>query len=303
MVGKDGRHGHPRLHLEYQLRPPARACRCCACSAEEAPDVLCLQETKTPPDPLPARRCSPRPARSTSSPAARRATTASPSSRACRSRTPVQRDFLTRGDARHVAARLPSGAIVHNLYVPAGGDLPRIRALNPKFPPQARLPRRAPRLVRRLSRPSARSSSAISTSPRARTTSGTTSASSASSRTRRSRSPPWAAMQGAGGWVDVTRASHPRRPPLLLVVLPRPRLAGRRQGPPPRPHLGHARSSRPLLRQPHRPPPHRAGLGRGELLHRLRLNRLAAARILGLMVGESEGGRGWRGTTRGRGMR
>ena len=34
-----------------------------------------------------------------------------------------------------------------------------------------------------------------------------------------------------------------------------------------------------------------------------RLNRLAAARILGLMGRKSEGGREWRGTTRGRGMR
>ena len=52
------------------------------------------------------------------------------------SRLPLEevphRDFCTRGDARHVAARLPSGAVVHNLYIPAGGDLPD-PALNPKF--------------------------------------------------------------------------------------------------------------------------------------------------------------------------
>ena len=52
------------------------------------------------------------------------------------SRLPLEevghRDFCARGDARHVAARLPSGAIVHNLYVPAGGDVPD-PGLNPKF--------------------------------------------------------------------------------------------------------------------------------------------------------------------------
>ena len=41
-------------------------------------------------------------------------------------------DFCGRGDARHVAARLPNGVVVHNLYVPAGGDVPD-PALNDKF--------------------------------------------------------------------------------------------------------------------------------------------------------------------------
>ncbi|MEM6423409.1 MAG: exodeoxyribonuclease III, partial [Pseudomonadota bacterium] len=43
-----------------------------------------------------------------------------------------QADFCRRGDARHVAARLESGVIVHNLYVPAGGDEPDTMR-NPKF--------------------------------------------------------------------------------------------------------------------------------------------------------------------------
>lgn len=34
------------------------------------------------------------------------------------------RDWCGREDARHVAARLPGGAELHNFYVPAGGDTP-----------------------------------------------------------------------------------------------------------------------------------------------------------------------------------
>ena len=41
-------------------------------------------------------------------------------------------DFCGRGDARHVAARLPGGVVLHNFYVPAGGDIPDPEA-NPKF--------------------------------------------------------------------------------------------------------------------------------------------------------------------------
>ena len=41
-------------------------------------------------------------------------------------------DWCGRVDCRHVVAMLPGGIELHNLYVPAGGDLPD-RALNPKF--------------------------------------------------------------------------------------------------------------------------------------------------------------------------
>ena len=51
------------------------------------------------------------------------------------------------------------------------------------------------------------------------------------------------AAREAGGWVDVTRARPARGQALLLVVLPRARLARRRQGPPPRPRLGHRATS------------------------------------------------------------
>ena len=42
------------------------------------------------------------------------------------------RDFLGRGEARHVSARLQNGIIIENFYVPAGGDEPD-RTINPKF--------------------------------------------------------------------------------------------------------------------------------------------------------------------------
>ncbi len=41
-------------------------------------------------------------------------------------------DWQDNGEARHIGARLPNGVLVENVYVPAGGDLPD-PALNPKF--------------------------------------------------------------------------------------------------------------------------------------------------------------------------
>ena len=98
---------------------------------EEQPDVLCLQETKTPVEAFPLDGLA----------ALGYAHVAARGEKAYNgvailSRLPLgeveHRDFCARGDARHVAARLPSGAIVHNLYVPAGGDLPD-PGLNRKF--------------------------------------------------------------------------------------------------------------------------------------------------------------------------
>ena len=52
------------------------------------------------------------------------------------SRIPIEdkgfNDFCLKGDARHLAARLDCGLVLHNIYVPAGGDLPD-RSLNDKF--------------------------------------------------------------------------------------------------------------------------------------------------------------------------
>ncbi len=41
-------------------------------------------------------------------------------------------DWQANGEARHIAVKLPSGVSLHNVYVPAGGDVPD-RTLNPKF--------------------------------------------------------------------------------------------------------------------------------------------------------------------------
>jgi exodeoxyribonuclease-3 len=52
------------------------------------------------------------------------------------SRIPVRaegrQDWQANGEARHIAVRLESGVVLHNVYVPAGGDIPD-RAVNPKF--------------------------------------------------------------------------------------------------------------------------------------------------------------------------
>ncbi|MCS6987328.1 MAG: exodeoxyribonuclease III [Sphingomonadaceae bacterium] len=52
------------------------------------------------------------------------------------SRTPIEEvgreDWQANGEARHLAVRLPSGVVLHNVYVPAGGDVPD-PMLNPKF--------------------------------------------------------------------------------------------------------------------------------------------------------------------------
>ena len=97
----------------------------------EAPDILCLQECKCPVDKLPLADF-----------AALGYTYAVARGQkgyngvAILSRVPIEdaghRHFVGREDARHVAARLADGTLVHNLYIPAGGDIPD-RTLNEKF--------------------------------------------------------------------------------------------------------------------------------------------------------------------------
>ena len=99
--------------------------------AEEAPDVLCLQECKSPVDKMPLDVFA----------------TAGYGHVVARgqkgyngvailSRLPLEdvghRDMFAKGDARHVAARLENGVTIHNFYVPAGGDEPD-RTVNEKF--------------------------------------------------------------------------------------------------------------------------------------------------------------------------
>lgn len=102
----------------------------------EAPDVLCLQETKTPAEKFPRERFAALGYRHL-----RVRGDKGYNGVAIVSRLPLGDaehgdaeyvDFCGRGDARHIAAVLPGGVSLHNFYVPAGGDEPDPEA-NPKF--------------------------------------------------------------------------------------------------------------------------------------------------------------------------
>ncbi len=99
--------------------------------AEEAPDILCLQETKVVDEHFPAARfrelgyvhiviCGQRMHHGV----------------AILSRVPLREeerhDWQANGEARHIGVRLECGIRLENVYVPAGGDTPD-RAVNPKF--------------------------------------------------------------------------------------------------------------------------------------------------------------------------
>ncbi|MGF1554449.1 MAG: exodeoxyribonuclease III [Paracoccaceae bacterium] len=97
----------------------------------ERPHLLCLQETKTPVEKFPRERFA---ALGYDHLVARGEK--GYNGVAVLARVPIEdagrADFCGRGDARHVAARLADGTLVHSLYVPAGGDVPD-RGRNPKF--------------------------------------------------------------------------------------------------------------------------------------------------------------------------
>ena len=97
--------------------------------AKQAPDVICLQECKCPVDLIPDFTDHGYPhvvARGQKG----------YNGVAILSKLPLSdvggHDFAQLGHARHVAARLPNGVVIHNCYVPAGGDIPD-RAQNEKF--------------------------------------------------------------------------------------------------------------------------------------------------------------------------
>jgi exodeoxyribonuclease-3 len=98
---------------------------------EEAPDVLCLQECKSPVDKIPAEVFA-----DAGYPHMVARGQKGYNGVAILSKLPLEdaghRDFCEKGDARHVAARLEDGTTIHNFYVPAGGDEPD-REKNPKF--------------------------------------------------------------------------------------------------------------------------------------------------------------------------
>jgi exodeoxyribonuclease-3 len=98
---------------------------------EEAPDILCLQECKSPVDKMPLEAFQ---ALGYSHVVARGQK--GYNGVAILSKLPLtdagDRDFASLGHARHVAARLENGVTIHNCYVPAGGDIPD-RDQNIKF--------------------------------------------------------------------------------------------------------------------------------------------------------------------------
>ena len=99
--------------------------------ADEAPDVLCLQECKSPVEKIPLEQFQ---ALGYHYIVARGQK--GYNGVAILSKLPIVdaggRDFVQLGHARHVAAQLENGVTIHNCYVPAGGDIPD-RALNDKF--------------------------------------------------------------------------------------------------------------------------------------------------------------------------
>ncbi len=99
--------------------------------SDEAPDVLCLQEIKTPIDKFPREGFA---ALGYHHLVARGQK--GYNGVAILSKLPLEdagdRDYAALGHARHVAAKLENGVTIHNFYVPAGGDIPD-RAQNVKF--------------------------------------------------------------------------------------------------------------------------------------------------------------------------
>ena len=98
---------------------------------EEAPDVLCLQECKSPVDKIPMEGFQ---ALGYTHMVARGQK--GYNGVAIFSKIPMEEaaayDYADLGHARHIAGKLENGVTIHNFYVPAGGDKPD-REINEKF--------------------------------------------------------------------------------------------------------------------------------------------------------------------------
>ncbi|GHF34722.1 exodeoxyribonuclease III [Seohaeicola zhoushanensis] len=99
--------------------------------AEEKPDVLCLQECKSPVEKIPLEGM-----RALGYTHMVGRGQKGYNGVAIFSRMPITEvsaaDHASLGHARHIAGRLENGVIIHNYYVPAGGDVPD-REVNVKF--------------------------------------------------------------------------------------------------------------------------------------------------------------------------
>lgn len=98
---------------------------------EEAPDVLCLQECKSPVDKIPTEGFA-----DLGYPHMVARGQKGYNGVAILSRLPIKevaaKDFANLGHARHIAGQLENGVTIQNFYVPAGGDKPD-REVNEKF--------------------------------------------------------------------------------------------------------------------------------------------------------------------------
>ncbi|MGH1355859.1 MAG: exodeoxyribonuclease III [Thalassovita sp.] len=103
----------------------------CKLMEQEMPDVLCLQECKSPVDKIPLEQFH---ALGYTHMVARGQK--GYNGVAILSKLPIKEagaeDFASLGHARHIAGRLENGVTIHNFYVPAGGDKPN-REINEKF--------------------------------------------------------------------------------------------------------------------------------------------------------------------------
>ncbi len=98
--------------------------------AEEQPDILCLQETKTPDSNFPLEEL-----KSSGYPHIYFSGEKSYNGVAIISKIALQNINnlnLVNNDKRHISGTLPDGTKLHNFYVPAGGDEPDPKT-NPKF--------------------------------------------------------------------------------------------------------------------------------------------------------------------------
>ncbi len=176
---------------------------------EEAPDVLCLQECKAPVDLIPREAFAPLGyahlvARGQKG----------YNGVAILSKLPLEdagdTDFAGLGHARHVAARLPNGVTVHNVYVPAGGDVPD-REANPKFGQKLDFLSHMRDAFRAAPPHRAILVGDLNVAPREDDVWNHRALLKIVSHTP-VEVEHFGAAQDAGGWVDVTRADHPAGP-------------------------------------------------------------------------------------------
>lgn len=103
----------------------------CKLMQEEAPDVLCLQECKSPVEKIPREGFEALGYRYMVARGQK-----GYNGVAILSKMPIEEvaagDYANLGHARHIAGRLANGVTIHNFYVPAGGDIPD-REQNEKF--------------------------------------------------------------------------------------------------------------------------------------------------------------------------